>query len=108
MHPSQHLHTDYYPDAEDSQDPHCIRSQNGYVILLVDSPACWKNKLQTEIALSTMEAENVALSQSLKDLFPLLVQVKDLRDAVGLPVATFTNMHIKIHKDNVGALTLGQ
>ena len=47
-----------------------------------------------------MEAEYVALSQSCKDLFPLLDQINELGEAVGLPVST-------IYEDNVGALTLG-
>eukprot|EP00956_Cyclotella_meneghiniana_P011824 scaffold16629_cov44-Cyclotella_meneghiniana.AAC.1 len=43
-----------------------------------------------------------------KDLFPLLDMVKELGHAVGLPVDKHTNVHIKIHEDNVGALTLGR
>eukprot|EP00956_Cyclotella_meneghiniana_P018181 scaffold30080_cov40-Cyclotella_meneghiniana.AAC.1 len=65
LNPSKHLHVDCYPDAdfaglyghEDKQDPHCVRSRTGYVILLANCPILWKSKLQTEIALSTMEAE---------------------------------------------------
>ncbi len=55
---------DCYPDADfaglwtrdDKQDPHCVRSRTGYVICLADCPVLWKSQLQTEIALSTMEA----------------------------------------------------
>jgi hypothetical protein len=32
---------------------------------------------------------------------------KELSEAVGLSPSEVTNMHIKIHEDNVGALTLG-
>lgn len=84
----------------------CVRSRTGYVILLAGCPVLWKSKLQTEIALSTMEAEYVALSQSCKDLFPLLDQIHELGKAVGLPVSTYTNLHTTIYEDNVGALTL--
>eukprot|EP00804_Cyclotella_cryptica_P026596 CCRYP_014020-RA/>CCRYP_014020-RA protein AED:0.15 eAED:0.08 QI:0/0/0/0.75/0/0/4/0/791 len=71
---------DCYPDAdfaglyghEDSQDPHCARSHTGYLITVFNYPVLWKSKLQTEIALSTMEAECVALSTSCKDLFPIV------------------------------------
>jgi alkyl hydroperoxide reductase subunit AhpF len=55
-----------------------------------------------------MEAEYIALSQSCKSLFPLLDQIRELGSAVGLPVEEYTNMHVKIHEDNVGALTLGK
>ena len=114
MQPSDHLHVDCYPDAdfaglynhEDVHDPHCVRSRTGYVILLAGCPVLWKSKLQTEIALSTMEAEYVALSQSCKDLFPVIDQVKELGAAVGLPVEEYTNLHTRVYEDNVGALTL--
>eukprot|EP00956_Cyclotella_meneghiniana_P013545 scaffold19631_cov45-Cyclotella_meneghiniana.AAC.1 len=64
LRPSKHLHVDCFPDAdfaglynhEDSQDPHCVRSRTGYVILVAGCPVLWKSKLQTKIALSTMEA----------------------------------------------------
>eukprot|EP00956_Cyclotella_meneghiniana_P016409 scaffold25911_cov23-Cyclotella_meneghiniana.AAC.4 len=80
------------------------------VVLAMSSllPVLWKSKLQTEIALSTMEAEYVALSQACKDLFPFLDMVKELGNAVGIPVDKNTNMHVQVHEDNVGALTLGR
>jgi hypothetical protein len=67
MHPLPDLKVDCYPDAdfaglynhEDSQDPHCVRSHTGYAILLAGCPVLWKSKLQTEIALSTMELSRV-------------------------------------------------
>ena len=113
--PSKTLKIDCYPDAdfaglwtkEDKQDPHCICSCMGYVISLVDCPILWKSKLQTEIALSTMEAENVALSTSCKDLFPIINITKELCTILGVHLNDITNMHIKIHEDNAGALTLG-
>ena len=116
MRPTTNLNVDCFPDAdfaglynhEDAQDPHCVRSRTGFVILLAGCPVLWKSKLQTEIALSTMEAEYVALSQSCKDLFPLLDQINELGEAVGLPVSKDTNLHTTIYEDNVGALTLGR
>jgi transposase InsO family protein len=116
LRPSTNLQIECYPDAdfaglynhEDSQDPHCVRSRTGYVILLAGCPVLWKSKLQTEIALSTMEAEYVALSQSCKDLFPLLDQINELGAAVGLPISKESLLHTTIYEDNVGALTLGR
>lgn len=34
-------------------------------------PLLWVSKMQTQIALSTMEAEYIALSQSMRDLIPI-------------------------------------
>eukprot|EP00804_Cyclotella_cryptica_P024840 CCRYP_001779-RA/>CCRYP_001779-RA protein AED:0.06 eAED:0.06 QI:0/0/0/1/0/0/3/0/1231 len=114
MSPSDTPCVDCYPDAdfaglyghEDSQDPHCARSLTGYLITVFNCPVLWKSKLQTEIALLTMEAEYVALSTSCKDLFPIVDLIRELGAAVGLDISSVTNMHIKIHEDNVGALTL--
>ena len=68
----------------------------------------WKSKLQTEIALSTMEAEYVALSSACKDLFPIIDLVKEIGPVFGLPVKDKTRFHVRIHEDNVGALLLGK
>jgi hypothetical protein len=55
-----------------------------------------------------MEAEYVALSASCKELFPLIDLTKELTSAIGVRLNTITDMHIKIHEDNVGALILGK
>jgi hypothetical protein len=65
-------------------------------------------KMQTEIALSTMEAEYVALSTSCRDLFPLINITNELCTALQVEMQAETHMHIKIHEDNIGALTLGK
>ncbi len=116
LNPSKTLKIDCYPDADfaglwthdDKQDPHRVRSQMGYVICLSNCPVLWKSKLQTEIALSTMEAEYVALSTLCRDLFPLIKLTNKLCAALQVKMHTETQMHIKIHEDNIGALTLGK
>ncbi|KAL7554972.1 hypothetical protein ACHAWF_018568 [Thalassiosira exigua] len=114
--PSDDLTIDCYPDAdfaglwghEHPQDPHCARSRTGYVITLAGCPILWKSKLQTEIALSTMEAEYVALSTACRDLFPIMDLVKEIGQHFGLPVQDKSRFHVRVHEDNVGALLLGQ
>ena len=114
--PSHDLKIDCYPDADfaglwnhDSpDDPHCVRSRTGYVITLSDCPVLWVSKLQSAIALSTMEAEYIALSQACKDLFPIMDLLSELSDMLTLPADPSPHLHIHIHEDNVGALTLGK
>ena len=116
--PSETLKIDCYPDADfaglwnrdEIQDPHCVRSRTGYVINLADCPVLWKSRLQTEIALSTMEAEYVALSTSCRDLFPLIDLTKEICSIfkMDMVVKDTADMHIKVHEDNVGALALGK
>ncbi|KAL3782482.1 hypothetical protein ACHAWO_005229 [Cyclotella atomus] len=116
MTPSSVPRIDCYPDADfaglyghdDKQDPHCVRSRTGYVILAFGCPVLWRSKLQTEIALSTMEAEYVAISTACRDLFPVVDIVKELSASVGLTNDFTSKIHVRIHEDNVGALTLGK
>jgi hypothetical protein len=47
-------------DSEDNHDPHCVRSRTGYVICIAGgSPIIWSSKLQSEIAMLTIEAHRV-------------------------------------------------
>ena len=65
------------------------------------------SNLQTEITLSTMESEYIALSTTCKDLLPIVDLVKAIGTVFGLPVGDSSNMHVRVHEDNVGTLTLG-
>ena len=64
--------------------------------------------MQSEIALSTMEAEYIALSTSYKDLFPLVDLMRELGGCLGLTIADTSKLHVRVHDDNGGALTLGK
>jgi hypothetical protein len=57
--------------VEDGLKPICAKSRTGYVIKFCDVPLIWVSKMQTQIELSTMEAEYIALSQSMRDLIPI-------------------------------------
>ncbi|KAL7570776.1 hypothetical protein ACA910_014406 [Epithemia clementina (nom. ined.)] len=81
--PTKNLNLDCYVDAdfagvwgnEDDQDPSCLRSRTGFIITLGGTPITWSSKLQTEIALSTMEAEYIAASTAMRTLIPLRQQL---------------------------------
>jgi hypothetical protein len=49
----------------------CVLSRTGYVIVYNGCPIQWGSKLQSEIALSTTEAEYIALSTATRELTPL-------------------------------------
>ena len=55
-----------------------------------------------------MEVEYVALSTACKDLLPLVSIIHELSPAVGLDDSFTSNIHCKVHEDNIGALTLGR
>jgi hypothetical protein len=114
--PSANLNLDCYPDAdfaglwkhEQANDPHCVRSRTGFVITLAQCPVIWASKMQTEIALSTMEAEYIALSTACRDLFPLMDKLTELTNVLNLPFVPGPNIHVRIYEDNAGALILGK
>ena len=92
---------------EEATDPASVKSRTGYVINVADCPVHWQSKLQTETALSTMEAEIVALAHSCRELFPIMDMVSSIGPVVGLEVGD-TSMNVSIHEDNTGALILAE
>jgi hypothetical protein len=106
---------DAYPDAdfagmyghEKPVDPSCVKSRTGFVITFADVPILWKSQLQTETALSTMEAEIIALSACCRDLFPIIDMVESVTRQVNLPIGE-TTMKLSVHEDNSGALVLAK
>ncbi len=88
---------------EHHDNPSCVKSWTGYVINVANCPVMWQSKLETETALSTMEAEIVAISHCARELITIMQMV--LGPAVGLSVDC-TLMHVCIHEENVGALIL--
>ena len=109
------MNIDCYPDAdfagmyghESNTDPACVKSRTGYVITAANCPVHWQSKLQSETALSTMEAEIIALAHSCRELFPIMDLVKELSLTFNLPDPT-TSMLVSIHEDNAGALVLAE
>jgi hypothetical protein len=112
--PSGTFNIDCYVDAdfaglwphEVKSDPTCVKSRTGYVICLSNCPVIWGSKLQTEIALSTMEAEYTALSMTMRELLPFQRLVKAIARSVGFADCDVENLKTVIWEDNVGALTL--
>ena len=56
-----------YVDASWGEDPSTRKSQSGYVFTLGNAAISWKSKLQTTVALSSTEAEYLALSAAVKE-----------------------------------------
>ena len=50
------------------QDPISVKSRTGCVITFLGCPIPWVSILQTQIALSTIEAEYISMSQSIQNL----------------------------------------
>ena len=66
---------------------------------MADCPVLWQSKLQSETALSTMEAVVVELAHSCREFLSIMDMVAVLGEAVGLP-KDLTAMHVSIHEGN--------
>jgi hypothetical protein len=58
--------------ATSMNDVSTAKSRTGYIISFAGCPITWASKLHTQIALSTTEAEYIALSQSLREVIPMI------------------------------------
>ncbi len=88
-----------------SELPSSIKSCTGYVITFAFCPVLWSSKLQSEVALSTTEAEYIALSQSTRDLIPMNGLLHELSVTTKLIVGS-TVAHSTIFEDNKGCVEL--
>jgi hypothetical protein len=83
-----------------------VHSRTGYIETFCEVPLLWKSFLQTEISLSTLEAEYAALSNSLKSLLPLKRLIEELISVMQLPKALGTTVKARAFEDNQGAYYL--
>ncbi len=114
MKPSEKLmKIDSFPDAnlagmyghKAMDDPLCVKSITGYKFLVANIPVMWQSKLQSETALSTMEAKNITINHSCCKIFPITDGVSIMGKSTHLPVHN-TTIQMLTHKDNAGALVL--
>jgi hypothetical protein len=112
--PQPNLALDCYVDAdfaglwdiEDPHDPICVKSRTGFVIMLCGCPLLWKSQLQSLVSLSTMEAEYIALSTSMRELVPLRQLVEEIAVALDATERLVVRTHSTVFEDNNGALAL--
>ena len=66
----------------------------------------WKSYLQTEVSLSTLEAEYSALSQALPTLLPHKRMLVGVAEVVGIPRDIQATIMAEVFEDNQGCLFL--
>ena len=82
------------------------RSRTGFAVIYAGCPILWQSKLQSEIALSTTEAEIISLSHALRTVIPLMSITREMKE-LGFPVLSTTpQVHCKAFEDNSGAVEL--
>lgn len=89
-----------YVDSDWAEDVSNRRSCSGYVTMLAGGPVSWCVKKQKSVALSTMEAEYVALSEAIRELTYVKGQLRFMQ----------FNEYVKdptiIHCDNQSAILM--
>ena len=115
--PNRQWHFDCWVDADfagnwhqkDAHiDPMTSKSRSGWIVRFVGAPITWASKMQTITALSTTEAEYIALSTSLREVIPMMGMLKEAREQ-GLQVNYLPpKVHCTVSEDNSGALELAR
>ena len=89
-----------YSDADWAGDLDRRKSRSGYIILMNESPIIWSSKLQPSVALSSTEAEYIALSLTSRDV----IWCRALLYELGFPQKEPTT----IYEDNDSCIKIAQ
>jgi hypothetical protein len=85
-----------YSDSDWAGDKDNRRSVSGFVMFLCSVPIVWRSKQQKSVALSSSEAEFVAVSEAVKEV----VFVLQVLESMGISVKT----PVTVRVDNMGAI----
>ncbi len=90
------------------EDPVVAKSRSGWYIFYAGCPIAWASKLQTMVALSTTEAEYIALSNALRDVIPIMELVREMKSRKFDVISILPYVYCKAFEDNSGALELAR
>ena len=85
-------------------DESTAKSRTGYVIMLAGCPIHWKSKLQSQVALSSCEAEYISLSQSMRDAIPIMNLIQEIQYFGFMEGPMKTEVKCTVFEDNGGAV----
>jgi len=84
------------------------KSQSGWIIFFAGCPIIWESKLQSQVALSTTEAEYKALSMFLQDVLPIMCLLDEMKDRNFQVMCTTPHVYCNIFEDSSGARELAR
>ena len=99
-------------NQEEGKYPGLVLSIKGYVITYANYPTIWASRIQTDISLSTTEAEYIALSQSMRGVLHFVSLMKEIYFILELQgdsskvLCTIFENPDTVHGDNQGAIAL--
>ena len=91
----------------DSNNADKVLSRTGFVICYANCPVIWCSKLQTEIALSTAEAEYIALSHALREAIPIQNLTKEIDCIFPLNIPS-PDFCLTVHEDNLSTIAMAE
>ena len=87
-------------------DRNTAKSRTGFVVKYAGCPLTWASKMQTETALSTTEAEFIALSEGLRTVIPIMSLLEEMQEQGVNITKSQADIKCKVFEDNSGALTI--
>jgi hypothetical protein len=89
-------------------DPSTAKSQSGWIIFYAGCPISRATKLQSQVALSTTEAEYITMLQALRDVIPVMNLLQEMREREFQVICSEPYVYCKVFEDNSGALELAR
>ena len=115
MKPTEDVTLELYVDSDWSgnwdetiaaTDSSTARSRHGFVLSFCGCPIFWASQLQTEIALSSTEAEYIGLSKVLREVIPIMHLLQEMKTRGYNVVVTKPRVLCRVFEDNSGALEM--
>ena len=89
-------------------DPSTSKSQSGWNIFYAGCPVSWASKLQPQVALSTTEAEYIAMLQALRYVIPIMGLLEEMREQDFKVLCNNPYVYCKVFEGDSGALELAR
>lgn len=89
-----------------SNDPLSAHSRTGYVILYAGCPILSASKMQTLVALSTTEAEYIALSSALREVIGILNLLNELKERKFAFNHSIPTVKCRVFEDNQSCIAI--
>jgi hypothetical protein len=89
-------------------DPDAAKSRSGWIIKLDDCPIAFASRKQGEAALSTVEAEYLALSMAMRELLWLRRIVQEVADGFQVAYNPKSVVHSTVWEDNQGCIAVAR
>ena len=94
-------------NREDPSNPENVLSRTGYIVFYAGCPMMWASRMQTEIALSTAEAEYIACSTALRDVLSLMQLLREINKIFPVKQPK-PEIHCKVYEDNESCIAMAK